>query len=331
MGLTEVLARRLTERRELDDHWRARRISVSLQGDLFSELLRTRSPEFAAVLFTQIDHVSHKYWKYMAPDEFPAVHPADAEKYGGVIENIYAQADRAIGEILQVTPADADVIIVSDHGFQALHQTEAESHCRILTEGLIDVLGLTDRVFGTNVDEEVYLRGMDPTIEERMKVIEGIEPVLRDARVVGESRRLFDVDLQGEILHLHLASRPAVPEDANVILGGAQYPFTRVVRARREAFNSGGHHPNGIYLLSGPSAARSVPADSLHVLDVAPTLAALLRLPISPQWKGSPAIEGVSVAELGVAAYPPPSAPAPPPTHIDEALKARLRALGYLE
>jgi predicted AlkP superfamily phosphohydrolase/phosphomutase len=331
MGIFEVLGRRLTSRRELDDHWRARRISVALQGDLFAELLRDRSPEFAAVLFTQIDHVSHKYWKYMAPKEFSAVHPADAEKYGGVIEAIYAQVDRAIGEILEVVPEDADVLIVSDHGFQALHQTDAETHCRIRTEGLIDVLGLNDKVFGTNVDEEVYLRGIDAKREDRMRVIEGVENVLLGTHIVGESRQLFDVTLEDEVLHLHLASRPAVPEDAKVILGGAEYPFGSIVRARREAFNSGGHHPFGVYLLSGPAAAHSVAADSLHVLDVAPTLAALLRLPISPLWPGRPAIEGVSIAELGVAEYPPPSEPAPPPTHIDEALKARLRALGYLE
>jgi hypothetical protein len=86
MGLTEVLARRLGDRRELDDHWRARRISVALQGDLLAELTRSRSPEFIAALFTQLDHVSHRYWKYMRPEQFPNVDPEEARKYGGVIE-----------------------------------------------------------------------------------------------------------------------------------------------------------------------------------------------------------------------------------------------------
>lgn len=331
MGVTEVLGRRFTDRRELDDHWRARQLSVSLQADLFAELLRTRRPEFAAVLFTQIDHVSHKYWKYMQPAEFPEVTRSEKEKYGRVIENIYAEADRALGKILEVTPDDTEVLIVSDHGFQALHQTDAERHCRIRTTDLIDVLGLTDGVFGTNVDEEVYLRGMAPAREERETVIGKIELILREARVIGEEKPLFDVSREGEVLHLHLASRPAVPEDASVLLDGVEYPFGRVVRARREAFNSGGHHSDGIYLLSGPSATRAVKTDSLHVLDIAPTIAALLRLPVSPLWQGRPAIEGISIAELGVAEYPPPSDPEPPPTHIDEDLRKRLKALGYLE
>ncbi len=331
MGLAQVLGRRFSKHRRLDDPWRERSISVAVQGDLFSELLRDRSPEFAAVLFTQVDQVSHRYWKYMAPDGFPAVRPADVERYGGVIEEVYAEFDRALGRILEVTPVDADVLLVSDHGFQAEHYTNAKKFCRIRTGSLTDVLGLSDRLFGTNVDQEVYLRGTDALREDRMKVIEGIEPVLREAHVAGEERPLFDVSLQGEVLHLRLAPRPAFVENASVVMGGAQYPLTRIVHARREAFFSGGHHPDGVYLLSGPSAAHSVAADSLNVLDVAPTLAALLRLPISPLWPGRPAIEGVSIAELGVAEYPPPSEPAPPPTHIDEALKARLRALGYLE
>ncbi len=84
-------------------------------------------------------------------------------------------------------------------------------------------------------------------------------------------------------------------------------------------------------MLSGQSASRAVDADSPHVLDVAPTLAALLHLPISPLWKGRPALQGASIAELGVAEYPPPSEPEPPPTQIDEEMRKRLRALGYLE
>lgn len=331
MGAAEVLGRKLTDRRELDDHWRARRISVSLQGDLFAELLRTRSPEFAAVLFTQVDHVSHKYWKYMVPAEFPNVDPADATKYGGVIENIYAECDKALGKILASIPEDADVLMVSDHGFQALHMTYAEQHCRIRTTDLIKTLGMEKDLFGTNVDNEVYLRAIAPLQKEREKAIGEIEPLLRGVHVIGEDQPLFDVNREGEVLHLRLTSRPAVPEDAGVLFGGAEYPFSRLVWAKREAFNTGTHHPDGIYMLSGPAAANAVRADSLNVLDVAPTLAAILRLPISPLWRGRPALEGVSIAELGVAEYPPPYESKPPPTHIDDALKKKLKALGYLE
>jgi hypothetical protein len=331
MGAAEVLGRKLTERRELDDHWRARRVSVALQGDLFSELLRTRSPEFGAVLFTQVDHVSHKYWKYMFPYEFPNTDPAEAETYGDVINRIYAECDVALGKIMDAVPEDTEFMIVSDHGFQSLHMTHAQRHCRIRTLDIVETLGMDDKLFGTNVDNEVYLRATAPELEDRRRLIAQIEPVLRDVHVIGEDAPLLDVEREGEVLHLSLAPRPAVPEDAKVLFDGVEYPFGRIVRARREAFNTGTHHPDGIYMLSGPSAAHAVDADSLHVLDVAPTLAALLRLPISPLWTGRPAIEGVSIAELGVAEYPPPSEPKPPPTHIDEDLKKRLKALGYLE
>jgi len=66
-------------------------------------------------------------------------------------------------------------------------------------------------------------------------------------------------------------------------------------------------------------------------LDVAPTIAALLGLPVSPSWTGRPALEGLSLDRVEIAEYPPPSAPAEAPVHIDEALKEKLRAIGYLD
>jgi hypothetical protein len=331
MAAAEMLSRRFTKRRAIDNRWRSRRISAALQGDLCAELLSTRAPEFAALLFTQIDRVSHEYWKYMAPDDFTGVSPQGVKAYGRVIEDIYAECDIALGKIMSVLPEDVNVILVSDHGFQSLRTTHVEKHSRIRTTGLIEALGVEDRVFGMNVDNEVYLRGTEPDPQDRAEALGMIEPYLRDARLTGEESHLFEVAREDEILHLNLAPRPPFPENARVSLAGAEHPFEKIIKAKHDAFDTGAHHPDGIYVLSGPAAAQAVRADSLHVIDVAPTMAALLRLPISPVWLGSPAIEGASIAELGVAEYPPPSKPQPPPTHIDEELKKKLKALGYLE
>jgi hypothetical protein len=67
------------------------------------------------------------------------------------------------------------------------------------------------------------------------------------------------------------------------------------------------------------------------VFDVAPTVGALLGLPVSPQWPGHAALEGVSAADLGVAEYPAPFEPSAPEVQVHEELKSKLRAIGYLE
>jgi arylsulfatase A-like enzyme len=114
-------------------------------------------------------------------------------------------------------------------------------------------------------------------------------------------------------------------------MDGVEYPFWELVRTRKEAFNSGQHHPDGIYLLAGPSAGSASRADSLNVVDVAPTVAALLGLPVNPMWQGQPALKGLSLDSLSVAAYPPPAHPDGRPPQMDEHLKRRLRAMGYLD
>ena len=158
---------------------------------------------------------------------------------------------------------------------------------------------------------------------------------MSEARIAGEDRPLFRVRRDGETVELTIARRTVIGDDTQILLRDRHYPFTQLVRVSRSkqggAGFSGEHHPDGIYLLSGPAAERASGVDSLHVLDIAPTLAALLDLPISPLWTGRPALEPRPHERVAVAEYAPPSAAGAAPVEIDEALKEKLRALGYLE
>jgi hypothetical protein len=158
-----------------------------------------------------------------------------------------------------------------------------------------------------------------------------LRAVLGDARVAGESQPFFALQPDADALVMEIAPRDSVRGGDSLRLGGRTYRLEDLVRIGEEVRFSGEHHPDGIYILSGPSAACSVPADSLNALDVAPTIAGLLHLPISPLWTGRPAVRPPALAYEGLAAYPAPSASAPPPIAVDEALKEKLRSLGYLE
>jgi arylsulfatase A-like enzyme len=74
-----------------------------------------------------------------------------------------------------------------------------------------------------------------------------------------------------------------------------------------------------------------VKSDSLHVVDVTPTIAAILGLPASSLWTGHPAIDGPPMRPAAAGDYPPPGGFGDEPERINEALIERLRALGYLE
>lgn len=327
----EMANRKLGRRDKLDRLWRDRLLYTALESDLLAELMRTRGPEFTTALFTQIDSVSHRFWKYMRPEGFEEVTDEDIRRYGRVIYDVYVETDRGLGKILEFVPSEADIMIVSDHGFEALGKTIAGKSVRIRTLKLIAALGLDGSMFGTNVGEEVYLWALAGTREEKEEILSRIEPILREARIEGEDEPFFYVSRVDESIRLGIVPRLTLQEESHILLDGRRVRFKRLVRAPRIASESGAHHPDGIYLLSGPSAARAVKSDSLNVVDVVPTLAAILGLPASALWTGHPAIEGVSMRPASAEDYPPPSGSGDEPERVNEELIERLRALGYLE
>ncbi|GEM_PF-1308483 len=330
-AVVDVAGRRFGNRTPLDQAWRSRRLSAALQGDIFAGLVRSRRPEFAAILFNQVDKTSHLYWKFLRPDSFPEVTEAQAERYGLAIHQLYMEIDRNLGKILRSAPTDVSVVIVSDHGFQAMASRTAGQYCRIRTENVIAALGATADVFGTNLDQRVYLRATSTLEEERERVLAEVGGALRETRVSGETKPLFEVTRDGGTLVVGIAPRDAVPMEAAIILQGEKHPFRSLIRASAVARFSGVHDVDGIFVLSGPLASNAVLSDSLNVVDVAPTVAGLLGLPVSPVWTGRPALTGLSVSDLGVTEYPLPGQSGTPPPEKNQELREKLKAIGYLE
>jgi len=85
--------------------------------DIFLGLLRKYQPNFAAILFTQGDYLSHHYWKYFEPQYFREVSPQEVREFGRVIPEYYRLADRLLGEIQDRLNEETLLVIVSDHGF----------------------------------------------------------------------------------------------------------------------------------------------------------------------------------------------------------------------
>lgn len=327
-----IVTSRVRKYSPLDSNYRGRQLYAAMQGDIFAELIRTRRPEFATVLFTQIDKVSHRYWKYVNPEGFDEVTAAQIERYGDAVNALYREIDRNLGKFIGSAPEDVDFIIVSDHGFRPLLRQVSGQFCRIRTENLLATLGMEARAIGTNVDQKVYLRAIESTEADRERTLVQLESILGNAHVVGEAQPLFEVTRDEGQLRLTIAPRDAFPENAEILLAGEARPVKLLIHAAIEALYSGEHHPDGIYIISGPAAARAVETDSLHVLNVAPTIAALLELPVSPRWTAPPALRDVSLSALEIADYPPPvGALADAPIQIDKDIKEKLRSIGYLQ
>lgn len=85
---------------------------------LFRYIWQKGKFDFSMLFFLDTDGVSHYFWKYMDRDH---KHYAPGQ-YSQAIYKVYEEVDKAIGEILTVIGNEADVMIVSDHGFGPLNR-----------------------------------------------------------------------------------------------------------------------------------------------------------------------------------------------------------------
>jgi hypothetical protein len=87
------------------------------------EILQSESsPDLMVIYLSGPDVVSHRFWRYAYPREFAHPPPREQiENFGRLIDDYYVYTDRAIGELLELVPEDAGVMIVSDHGMHAIN------------------------------------------------------------------------------------------------------------------------------------------------------------------------------------------------------------------
>lgn len=157
-------------------------------------------------------------------------------------------------------------------------------------------------------------------------------------RVVNSSAPFFNVSLD-PYGNIEIALNPAIGE-----LKGLQVelPEGQIIAAEKIVAGdigaiSGDHHPEGVFIAAGPGIRRGYALQNASVLDVTPTLLALMDLPIGQD------MDGRVLTEI----FKPDFLSASPIRHIDtweepnwsyeednasadEALKENLRSLGYL-
>ena len=107
-----------------------------------------------------------------------------------------------------------------------------------------------------------------------------------------------------------------------------------------ESFGQTGHHTiTGILAMRGPGVRQGVRLENAHILDLAPTILHLLRLPIPEYMDGHPLEEALVVQPTETpAAASRPSWMEPSPQagaaeyspEDEEAVRRRLKDLGYL-
>jgi predicted AlkP superfamily phosphohydrolase/phosphomutase len=97
---------------------RATTIALQMQ-DVTKELIE-RHPDLSVTMLyiAGFDNVSHAFWQYRFPEDFPLSPPAerDVAHLGPVIDRYLELVDSQISELMAAFPVPPNVLVVSDHG-----------------------------------------------------------------------------------------------------------------------------------------------------------------------------------------------------------------------
>ena len=261
-------------------------------------------PDFVAVYFSGIDVVQHLTWGDMDPASrvFPEDGPSDAD-LGGIIPAYYRYIDHTLGEIRELAPEGATLIVVSDHGGGPM--THADAFLLELPV-LLEELRLAREQSGPAIaisemfrDERriwLDLEGIEPDgtipVEDAAPTARTIHDRLSGMRTDGGAP-VFDSVID------HLAAgdwQPGEPaltvrfsdaaRSASSLQDGEHSVGLGRIRFRLPGV-SGCHRPDGIVLLSGPGVRPGRLEGAANLYQIAPTLLYLLGLPQDERMVGA--------------------------------------------
>jgi predicted AlkP superfamily phosphohydrolase/phosphomutase len=108
------------------------------------------------ILFGESDGVGHQFWKYCDPQS--PLYTPHAEMRDSIYQ-VYQELDRQLGELRGLLPAEATLILMSDHGFGGVSNRVLYPNCWLREQGFIafrgGLAGLRSRVL-----DQIKLRGV---------------------------------------------------------------------------------------------------------------------------------------------------------------------------
>jgi hypothetical protein len=341
-----VVAVGLGDGDEREQTWRFQHVALGLYRDLFLALRAEYRPDLATVTFYGTDSLSHKFWRYYKPDEFPDSDPAEVARFGAVLPDYYEAADAALGEILATLDRNTTVLVVSDHGSQAIEGGKELRFPRLKGDLLAERLGVADRLDVTGIGNELIFTPKTGATDDGGAFAE-VEAALRGARIEGFEEEPFVVDridrdgVAGDYvgvafnLAVHLTGDAAF-EKKLALPGHGEITLAELVS--QDFSISGGHHLRGIVIAHGPGVRRGARVADASLLDVAPTVLHLLDLPVGadmdgkvmaqlfePAWNDAHPV--ATVASYGGFG----DALAGEEGEMTDALRERLQSLGYAQ
>ncbi len=324
-----------------------------------AERLASEGHDLLLLYFRSPDIVSHVDWKYFEPERFPGIDPEELAARRDRVPAVYRAFDEALGRLVAAAPAQANVLVVSDHGF---HAARAEEETRVVLDLdlVLERLGFLARLPDGAVDfagSRVYTYA-SPDFRRARFLRFALAGRERGGRVRADERdgvrqslaqALAGVTYMGgePVFFVRPARRREIEQGADFVVGvspaGATETLLVAGRPLHGAVSqisriSGTHTRNthGIFLAAGPDIDPAADLTGIRIHDLAPTVLYGLGLPVArdfagkarvtlfrPEFRARHPLREIPTWGKRRAAGPTASA-------ADEALVEELRALGYL-
>jgi len=259
-------------------------LRVLMDRDVFIWLLHRDRPQVASFTDYATDAIGHRFWQFFEPELFGEVAPEKIARWGDSIETAYRQADALLGELQQQLGPEARIVVVSDHGFEALPAEDSGAffaprteRLRALVEqrvGPAELVKLGHKVVVTVLEDDPAL-----ALERLVTLLQGLdqastgqpfyrwEPVEDDPRSLGLTLR--DEHVTRQRLETDTVAGLALGEFVNLT----------------EAY-TGMHARDGVLMAAGPGICGGLALDPLTHLDVTPIVLAMASLPAAQDMLG---------------------------------------------
>jgi predicted AlkP superfamily phosphohydrolase/phosphomutase len=272
--------------------------------------------DLSALVLDSPDRLQHVFYRLLDPQCFPANMGQQDRQIRGVLEAHYRALDGMIGRMARAAGPEANIFIVSDHGFgpsqecfylntflERLGYLKWSEHAVSDQDGGGDVSMEAVRHHGSILDWEHTLAFVNTPSSNGITInvagknsSTGIEP---------ENYETFLNALRGHLLNLRhpRTGQPVVEQvwtrdeafdgcelapDLTVRLWDNGLVSTvksdQIVKPRRECI--GVHYPTGVFMANGPDIQSGVRLNALNILDVAPSMLYSLGLPIPAAYEG---------------------------------------------
>jgi len=112
------------------------RRQTRLRGEATLRVMARRPTDATCVVFYAPDRVQHYFWEYIDPER-PASDGTLDEEVRTALLGVYDELDAAVGRLVERAGPDANVVLLSDHGFGAKPQRSVRINRWLADQGLL--------------------------------------------------------------------------------------------------------------------------------------------------------------------------------------------------